>query len=120
MWGPDIPVIPPAQALRQFLAAAGCFVAAGLFIRQFLVPERPAVPRGLPFGGLETELGGGRKVPCSSLYIDRELTPGTRRTLRTKLAKTDPYMSVEQTPSSDLTFCDITLPLGSNSLAVER
>ncbi|KAJ7761880.1 hypothetical protein DFH07DRAFT_814412 [Mycena maculata] len=62
MWGPDIPVVPPQQALRQFLMAAGCFVAAGLFIRAFLVPERPAIPREYPFGGLEVELGGGTKA----------------------------------------------------------
>ncbi|KAJ7227288.1 hypothetical protein GGX14DRAFT_347254 [Mycena pura] len=58
MWGPDIPVIPPQQALRQFLIAAGCFVGAGLFIRAFLVPERPAIPREYPYNGLEVELGG--------------------------------------------------------------
>ncbi|KAJ6609228.1 hypothetical protein B0H10DRAFT_485365 [Mycena sp. CBHHK59/15] len=63
MWGPDIPVIPPAQALRQFLAAAACFVSAGLFMRYFLVPERPSIPRELPFGGLVTELGGHRANP---------------------------------------------------------
>ncbi|KAJ7126887.1 hypothetical protein C8R44DRAFT_979633 [Mycena epipterygia] len=63
MWGPDIPVIPPQQALRQFLMVAGGFVAAGLFMRSFLVPERPAIPREYPFGGLEKELGGNRANP---------------------------------------------------------
>ncbi|KAJ6521982.1 hypothetical protein DFH09DRAFT_1078177 [Mycena vulgaris] len=63
MWGPDIPVIPPQQALRQFLMAAGGIVAAGLFIRSFLVPERPAIPREYPFGGLEVELGGHKANP---------------------------------------------------------
>ncbi|KAF8206339.1 hypothetical protein K438DRAFT_1550420, partial [Mycena galopus ATCC 62051] len=60
MWGPDIPPngITPNQALRQFLTAAGCFVTAGLFMRAFLVPDRPAIPREYPFGGLEVELGG--------------------------------------------------------------
>lgn len=58
MWGPDIPVIPPKQALRQFLIAAGGFVTAGLFMRAFLVPDRPAIPREYPFNGLEVELGG--------------------------------------------------------------
>ncbi|KAJ7455355.1 hypothetical protein B0H11DRAFT_2067762 [Mycena galericulata] len=64
MWGPDIPgTVPPQQALRQFLLAAGCFVAAGLFIRTFLVPERPAIPREYPFRGLEAELGGAKANP---------------------------------------------------------
>ncbi|KAJ6513170.1 hypothetical protein C8R45DRAFT_962688 [Mycena sanguinolenta] len=63
MWGPDVPGIPPSQALRQFLIAAGCFVSAGLFIRAFLVPERPAIPREYPFNGLEVELGGHRANP---------------------------------------------------------
>jgi NADH dehydrogenase (ubiquinone) 1 beta subcomplex subunit 8 len=67
MWGPDIPVIPPDRALRQFLIAAGCFVAAGLFMRTFLVPERPAIRREYPFNGLEAELGGHRAChPCYS------------------------------------------------------
>ncbi|KAJ7104061.1 hypothetical protein B0H15DRAFT_794920 [Mycena belliarum] len=63
MWGPDIPGVPPQQALRQFLIAAGCFVAAGLFMRAYLVPERPAIPREYPFGGLEVELGGDKANP---------------------------------------------------------
>ncbi|KAJ7030441.1 hypothetical protein C8F04DRAFT_1263965 [Mycena alexandri] len=63
MWGPDIPVTPPHIALRQFGIAAGCFVAAGLFIRAFLVPDRPAIPREYPFNGLETELGGHKANP---------------------------------------------------------
>ncbi|KAJ7170761.1 hypothetical protein C8R43DRAFT_1120501 [Mycena crocata] len=63
MWGPDIPVVAPDSALRQFFIAAAGFVAAGLFIRAFLVPERPAIPREYPFGGLEAELGGNKANP---------------------------------------------------------
>ncbi|KAJ6508030.1 hypothetical protein C8R47DRAFT_1209038 [Mycena vitilis] len=63
MWGPDVPVIPADRALRQFLTAAGCFVAAGLFIHTFLVPERPAIRREYPFNGLQVELGGNRANP---------------------------------------------------------
>ncbi|KAJ7067031.1 hypothetical protein C8F01DRAFT_1247437 [Mycena amicta] len=63
MWGPDIPVVPPNRALRQFLIAAGGFVTAALFMRFFLVPERPAIPREYPYNGLETELGGHQANP---------------------------------------------------------
>ncbi|KAJ6521314.1 hypothetical protein B0H19DRAFT_1204048 [Mycena capillaripes] len=70
MWGPDVPVIPPDRALRQFFIAAGCFVGAGLFMRTFLVPERPAIPREYPFNGLEVELGGNRVRQSSvPLYL---------------------------------------------------
>ncbi|CAK5268486.1 unnamed protein product [Mycena citricolor] len=62
MWGPDIPVIPPQQALRQFAIAVGCFVGGGLFLRAYLVPESPVVPREYPYNGLAVELGGGRKA----------------------------------------------------------
>ncbi|KAJ7650179.1 hypothetical protein FB45DRAFT_1017580 [Roridomyces roridus] len=63
MWGPDIPVIPPNQALRQFLIAVGCFLTGGLFIKTFLVPESPVIPREYPFNGLEDQLGGGKANP---------------------------------------------------------
>nr|GAT60686.1 predicted protein [Mycena chlorophos] len=63
MWGPDIPVVPPKSALRQFLFAAGGFVAVGLFMRSFLVPESPAIPRQYPYNGLEKELGGHQANP---------------------------------------------------------
>lgn len=87
MWGPDIPVIPPQEALRQFLIVAGCFVAAGLFMRTFLVPDRPAIPREYPFNGLEKELGGNRvrSLVCIMIHI---LTLG-RPTLRPKVARND-------------------------------
>ena len=66
MWAPDPPVIPPSLALRQFaLAWAGI---AGLgYVIYLTVPERPAVPREYPYGGLIKELGGLEinKVRCS-------------------------------------------------------
>ena len=57
MWGPDVPVIPPDSALRQFTVVALGFVAFGFFCKTFAL-ERPAVAREYPFSGLEAELGG--------------------------------------------------------------
>lgn len=58
MWGPDIPVVPPKQALYQFSIAVLAFVTFGFTVKYALVPDRPAVPRDYPFSGLVTELGG--------------------------------------------------------------
>ena len=58
MWGPDIPHVNPATALRHFTIAVSGFVAFGLLCNYALVPERPAVPRQFPFDGLVKELGG--------------------------------------------------------------
>lgn len=58
MWGPDIPVVPPKEALFQFSVAVLAFVAFGTFVNYALVPQRPAVPREYPHSGLVTELGG--------------------------------------------------------------
>jgi NADH dehydrogenase (ubiquinone) 1 beta subcomplex subunit 8 len=58
MWGPDIPHVDPATALRHFTIAASGFVAFGLLCNYALVPERPAIPRQFPFDGLVKELGG--------------------------------------------------------------
>jgi NADH dehydrogenase (ubiquinone) 1 beta subcomplex subunit 8 len=68
MWGPDIPHVDPATALRHFAIAVSGFVAFGLLCNYALVPERPAVPRQYPFDGLVKELGGleANKVSISS------------------------------------------------------
>jgi NADH dehydrogenase (ubiquinone) 1 beta subcomplex subunit 8 len=58
MWGPDIPHVAPATALRQFAIAVSGFVGFGLLCKYVLVPERPAIPRQYPFDGLVKELGG--------------------------------------------------------------
>jgi NADH dehydrogenase (ubiquinone) 1 beta subcomplex subunit 8 len=58
MWGPDIPHVNPATALRHFTIAVSGFVAFGLLCNYVLVPDRPAVPRQYPFDGLVKELGG--------------------------------------------------------------
>jgi len=58
MWGPDVPVVEPSSALRQFTAVFLGFVGFGLFTNYALVADRPAVPREYPFSGLVTELGG--------------------------------------------------------------
>lgn len=57
MWGPDIPTIPPRQALFQLCLAGLMFVAIGVGV-SFMVPERPCIPRQYPYNGLERELGG--------------------------------------------------------------
>ena len=59
MWGPDVPVVPPDQALRQFTVAVLGFVTFGLVCKA-IVPDRPAAAREYPFNGLETELGGNQ------------------------------------------------------------
>ncbi|KAG6334645.1 hypothetical protein ID866_4441 [Astraeus odoratus] len=58
MWGPDIPHVPPRQALFQFSLAVSAFVAFGLACKYALLPERPTVPREYPYSGLVRELGG--------------------------------------------------------------
>ncbi|KAJ3524382.1 hypothetical protein NM688_g8573 [Phlebia brevispora] len=70
MWGPDVPVVPPEQALRQFTFVALGFVAFG-FLCKAIVPDRPAVPRQYPFSGLEAELGGVKAQP-ESIEEDEE------------------------------------------------
>ena len=69
MWGPDIPHVAPATALRHFTIAVSAFAAFGLLCNYVLVPERPAIPRQFPFDGLVKELGGmeENKVSISSL-----------------------------------------------------
>ncbi|KAF7327675.1 hypothetical protein MKEN_00346900 [Mycena kentingensis (nom. inval.)] len=66
MWGPDIPVIPPKRALRQFLVAFGGIFSAALFMKTFLVPEAPVIRREYPYNGLERELGGHKANPEST------------------------------------------------------
>jgi hypothetical protein len=94
MWGPDIPHVDPATALRQFTIAVSGFVAFGLLCNYALVPERPAVPRQFPFDGLVKELGGleENKVSFFSLLryvrvdsiptVSSDLFPGQCRKLR--------------------------------------
>ena len=68
MWG-------PATTLRYFTIAASAFVAFGLLCNYVLVPERPAIPRHFPFGGLVKELGGTEAIEVSvSSLIALELT----------------------------------------------
>lgn len=57
MWGPDTPVVPPDQALRQFTCVALGFISFGFFCKA-IAPDRPAIPREYPFSGLDAELGG--------------------------------------------------------------
>ena len=92
MWGPDIPHVDPATALRHFTIAVSGFVAFGLLCNYALVPERPAVPRQYPFDGLVKELGGLEANKVSSLCYTRAhatsyhrshaLLAGQRRELR--------------------------------------
>jgi NADH dehydrogenase (ubiquinone) 1 beta subcomplex subunit 8 len=56
MWGPDIPHVNSAIALRQFTIAVSSFVAFRLLYNYALVPEQPAVPRQYSFDGLMKEL----------------------------------------------------------------
>ena len=69
MWGPDIPHVDPATALRHFTMAVSSFVAFGLLCNYVLVPERPAVPRQYPFDGLVKELGGLEENRVSSSLL---------------------------------------------------
>jgi hypothetical protein len=58
MWGPDVSRIPPQKALYQLSLAALGFISFGFFCKYALVPDKPAVPREYPYGGLVKELGG--------------------------------------------------------------
>jgi NADH dehydrogenase (ubiquinone) 1 beta subcomplex subunit 8 len=71
MWGPDVPVVPPQTALRQFTLVALGFVSFGLFMKYALVPDIPAVRREYPYSGLVTELGGveENKVSCNMFRV---------------------------------------------------
>ena len=69
MWGPDVPVIPPDSALRQFAVVALGFVAFGFACSAFAF-ERPAVARQYPFSGLEAELGGNQVRLASTSPAD--------------------------------------------------
>jgi hypothetical protein len=89
MWGPDIPHVNPATALRHFTIAVSGFVAFGLLCNYVLVPDRPAVPRQYPFDGLVKELGGleENKVRFSLLCLLPNVSssyslPGQPRKLR--------------------------------------
>ena len=69
MWGPDIPHVAPATALRHFTIAVSAFVAFVLLCNYVLVPEQLAIPCQFPYDGLVKELGGieANKVGISSL-----------------------------------------------------
>lgn len=60
MWGPDIPPagLTAQSALRQLLVALAGFTTLALVIKNYGIPERPAVPREFPYDGLVKELGG--------------------------------------------------------------
>ncbi|THG96809.1 hypothetical protein EW026_g5090 [Hermanssonia centrifuga] len=66
MWGPDAPVVPPAQALRHFTIVTIGFVMFG-FLCKAIVPESPVARRQYPFSGLVTELGGLEENKARSL-----------------------------------------------------
>jgi hypothetical protein len=79
MWGPDIPHVDPATALRQFSIAVSGFVAFGLLCNYALVPDRPAVLRRFLFDGLVKELGGLEENRVSFFSLLRYmLTPFQR------------------------------------------
>lgn len=69
MWGPDIPHVAPATALRHFTIAVSGLVGFGLLCSYVLVPERPAVPRQYPFDGLVKELGGMEANKVSIFFL---------------------------------------------------
>jgi NADH dehydrogenase (ubiquinone) 1 beta subcomplex subunit 8 len=69
MWGPDIPHVDPATALRHFTIAVSGFVAFGLLCNYALIPARPAVPRQYPFDGLAKELGGMQENKVSTFFL---------------------------------------------------
>jgi len=72
MWGPDIPHVAPATALRQSTIAVSGFVAFGLLCNYALVPERPAISRQFPFDGLVKELGGLEENKANAESLEEE------------------------------------------------
>ncbi|KAG8882369.1 hypothetical protein FRB98_003749 [Tulasnella sp. 332] len=72
MWTPDAPVMTaPPDALRQFVIAVMGFVAFGVAVKA-ITPNRPAVPRSYPYGGLVKELGGIEQNKAVSESIEGE------------------------------------------------
>ena len=69
MWGPDVAPIDPYIALRHFLVATACFIAAGYTIKEFLTPGAPATRREYPYDGLVKELGGLEENKVSQLCL---------------------------------------------------
>ncbi|KDN50681.1 hypothetical protein RSAG8_01179, partial [Rhizoctonia solani AG-8 WAC10335] len=57
IWAPDVFNISRGSALKQFGIAVAVFLGFTMAVKAS-VPERPAVPRNYPYGGLVAELGG--------------------------------------------------------------
>ncbi|KAH9945152.1 uncharacterized protein BXZ73DRAFT_37875 [Epithele typhae] len=57
VWGPDVPGVPPATALRWFSIAVLGFVTFGTIVN-YAHPQPHAVRREYPYDGLVQELGG--------------------------------------------------------------
>ncbi|PWN41563.1 hypothetical protein IE81DRAFT_324421 [Ceraceosorus guamensis] len=72
VWAPDVHKISGPSALFQFSIAAACMGAfAGLVYLTY--PEKPAIPRVYPDGGLVKALGEGRKrAPIESDFIKED------------------------------------------------
>jgi len=60
MWGPDVPRagLTAQSALLQLFGAFAGFATLGFVIKNYGVPEPPAVRREFPYDGLVKELGG--------------------------------------------------------------
>lgn len=74
MWGPDIPPagLTAQSALRQLLAAFAGFATLAFVIKNYGIPERPAIPREFPYDGLVKELGGVEELRvcfCYCLFV---------------------------------------------------
>ncbi|KXN80889.1 hypothetical protein AN958_06933 [Leucoagaricus sp. SymC.cos] len=74
MWGPDIPPagLTAQSALRQLLAAFAAFATLGFVIKNYGIPERPAVPRTFPYDGLVKELGGVEELKANPESLEGE------------------------------------------------
>jgi NADH dehydrogenase (ubiquinone) 1 beta subcomplex subunit 8 len=74
MWGPDIPPVglTAQSALRQLLVALAGFATLAFVIKNYGIPERPAVPREFPYDGLVKELGGVEELKVNFFCITSE------------------------------------------------
>jgi NADH dehydrogenase (ubiquinone) 1 beta subcomplex subunit 8 len=72
MWGPDIPPVglTAQSALRQLLGALAGFATLALIIKNYGIPERPAVPREFPYDGLVKELGGVEELKVNFFSLN--------------------------------------------------
>lgn len=71
MWGPDIPVIDPSVALKQFTIAFAIF--ASIYGLSYIAsPQMPAIRREYPHDGLQKAFGGHDQARTESVEEEED------------------------------------------------